>query len=98
MLQKEVSKPKTRQESIYRGVCDLRPGVSCRYESEWHAYTRNPVDVGEPILHWSGETIVPIIGPDDGRYWFKADHEEQTAYQRHAGSDWNEILKLEIIL
>lgn len=84
--------------SLYRGIRSLVPGQSCWYASVSHEFTENPVTVAEPIEVYEDRTIVPIRGPrqEEAGYYFKADHCEQRAYQRHKNGDWNELEALRI--
>lgn len=84
--------------SLYRGVCSLVPGQSCWYASASHELTTNPVTVAGPIEVYQDRTIVPICGPqqDEPGYYFKADHHERKAYQRHENSDWNRLETLRV--
>lgn len=76
----------------------LVPGQSCWYVSVSHKFTENPVTVAELIEVYEDRTIVPIRGPrqDEAGYYFKADHRERRAYQRHENGDWNELEALRI--
>lgn len=84
--------------SLYRGVRSLVPGQTCWYASASHEFTETPVTVTGPIEVHADRTIVPIRGPlqDEAGYYFKAEHCEQRAYQRHKNGDWNELKTLRI--